>query len=71
MGKKSSNKPSKAGQATRTEANKRKHKALMTELYVKAHGSQEGMPNWDERPDYTPHKQKVVIETMLKKNKTS
>lgn len=67
-GKKSSNKPSKAGQRDRTAANKRKHKAQMKEAYIKAHGSEAGMPNWDEKPDFTPRKERIAME-MLKKGK--
>ena len=69
MGKKrSSNKPSKAGQASRTANNKLKYKKLMTEQYVAAHGSEEGMPNWDEKPDFTPRKERIITE-MIKKGK--
>ncbi len=69
MGKKrSSNKPSKAGQSSRTAANKLKHKKLMTEAYVKAHGSEEGMPDWNAKPDFTPRKERIVTE-MIKKGK--
>ena len=69
MGKKSSsNKPSKANQASRTSANKLKHKMKMTEQYTKAHGSEEGMPNWDAKPDFTPRKERIVTE-MIKKGK--
>lgn len=64
----SSNKPSKAGQATRTAANKKKHKAQMREAYIKAHGSEEGMPDWDAKPDFTPRKERIVVE-MIKKGK--
>lgn len=67
MGRKSSsNKPSKAGQSSRTAANKLKHKKKMTEEYIKAHGSSEGIPDWDAKPDYTPKKEKMVIELMKK-----
>ena len=62
--KSSSNKPSKAGQASRTSANKVKHKAKMTEDYVKAHGNQEGMPDWDAKPDYMPKKERITIEKL-------
>ena len=69
MGKKrSSNKPSKAGQSSRTAANKAKHKKQMEEQYIKAHGSIDGMPDWSAKPDYTPRKERVVIE-MMKKGK--
>lgn len=61
-GKSSSNKPSKAGQATRTAANKKKHKELMTKLYTLKHGSAEGMPDWDAKPDFTPKKQNLIID---------
>ena len=54
MGKKgSSNKPSKQGQRDRTAANKVKHKKIMTDQYVKKHGSTDGMPDWDAKPDFT------------------
>lgn len=64
----SSNKPSKAGQSSRTAANKNKHKAQMKEAYIKAHGSEEGMPDWDAKPDYTPRKERIVLD-MIKKGK--
>lgn len=60
----SSNKPSKAGQSSRTSNSKTKHKLRMTEEYTKAHGSQEGMPDWDAKPDYTPRKERIVIEKL-------
>lgn len=63
MGKKSSsNKPSKAGQATRTAANKKKHKEFMTKLYIQKHGSAEGMPDWDTKPNFTPKRQNLVLD---------
>lgn len=62
MGKKrSSNKPSKAGQSSRTAANKAKHKKQMEEQYIKAHGSTEGMPDWSKPADYTPKKERVAL----------
>lgn len=69
MGKKrSSNKPSKAGQSSRTAANKAKHRKEMEEQYIKAHGSTEGMPDFTAKPDYTPRKERIITE-MLKQGK--
>ena len=45
----------------------------MTKLYVKAHGNEDKMPNWDLKPDYTSKKDRIrrykenkVIEFMIK-----
>ena len=60
-------------QSSKTENNKKKNKEKMTKLYVKAHGSENKMPNWDSKPDYTSKKDKIrrykenkVIEFMIK-----
>lgn len=71
MGRKSSsNKPSKAGQRDRTERNKQKHKKMMTEQYVKKHGSTDGMPDWDAKPNFEPKKQRIVREFIVSGKKT-
>ena len=60
-------------QSSKTESNKKKNKEKMTKLYIKAHGNEDKMPNWDSKPDYTPKKDKIrrykenkVIEFMIK-----
>lgn len=70
-GKSSSNKPSKAGQASRTEANKKKYKARMAAAYVAKHGSEEGMPDWNAKPDFTSKKQTLILDIIQGKKELS
>ena len=58
-----------------TTNNKKKHKEKMTLLYIKAHGNEDNMPNWDLKPDYTSKTQKErlkkeqYIRDFIKSNK--